>query len=108
MSHFEYSETPIPISEITRRINDLTEDDQRKKLNATDITNRLVSINVLKIEELNGKPFKLPTYDGTKLGLSVERREKDDGERYYVTLYNRKAQEFVIDNMNSVISILYS
>ena len=106
LSRFEYSATPIPISEITRRINDLAKDERRKKLNATDITNRLLSLNVLKVVEINGKPFKLPTYDGTKLGLSVERREKDDGERYYITLYNRKAQEFVIDNMNSVIACL--
>ena len=106
MSHFEYSDTPIPISEITKRINDLAEDERRKKFRATYITDWLVSINVLKIEELNGKPFKLPTYDGTKLGLSVERREKDDGDRYYVTLYNRKAQEFVIDNMDSVMASL--
>lgn len=106
MSHFEYSDTPIPISEITKRINDLAEDERRKKFNATDITNWLLSIHVLKIEELNGKPFKLPTYDGTKLGLSVERREKDDGERYYITLYNRKAQAFVIDNLSGVIASL--
>ena len=106
LSHFEYSDTPIPVSEITRRINDLAEDERRKKFRATYITDWLVSINVLKIEELNGKPFKLPTYDGTKLGLSVERREKDDGDRYYVTLYNRKAQEFVIDNMDSVMASL--
>lgn len=106
LSHFEYSDTPIPISEITKRINDLAEDERRKKFRATYITDWLVSINVLKIEELNGKPYKLPTYDGTKLGLSVERREKDDGDRYYVTLYNRKAQEFVIDNMDSVMASL--
>ena len=104
LSHFEYSDTPIPVSEITRRINDLAEDERRKKLRATDITGWLMTINVLKIEELNGKPFKLPTYDGTKLGLSVERREKDDGERYYITFYHRKAQEFVIDNMNGIIA----
>ena len=106
LSHFEYSDTPIPISEITKRINDLAEDERRKKFRATYITDWLVSINVLKIEELNGKPYKLPTYDGTKLGLSVERREKDDGERYYITLYNRKAQEFVIDNLSGVIASL--
>ena len=106
LSLFEYSDMPIPVSEITRRINDLAEDGCRKKLRATDITDWLMSIYVLKIEELNSKPFKLPTYDGTKLGLSVERREKDDGERYYITLYNRKAQEFVIDNMSSVLAYL--
>lgn len=108
LSHFEYSDTPIPVSEITRRINELAKDERRKKLNATDITNRLLSLNVLKVVEINGKPFKLPTYDGTKLGLSVERREKDDGERYYITLYNHKAQEFVIDNFESVLASIAS
>ena len=39
LSHFEYSDTPIPVSEITRRINDLADDERRKKLRATDMGN---------------------------------------------------------------------
>ena len=97
---YEYSEQPISVSEIAVRINRLITDDNRKKLKATDITEWLLSMGVLKVEEVNGKNCKLPTYDGTKLGLSVVRKESKSGERYYVTLYNRKAQEFILDNLS--------
>ena len=101
---YEYSDTPIAVSEITHRINELVNDDRRKKLKATDITDWLLSIGILKIVEANGKQYKLPTYEGVKLGLSTERRDREDGERYYITLYDRKAQGFVIDNLDAVLS----
>lgn len=101
---YEYSDTPISVSEITHRINELVYDDSRKKLKATDITEWLLSTGVLKELELNGRNCKMPTYDGTKLGLSVERREKEDGERYYIVLYNRKAQEFIIEKLTYFIA----
>lgn len=97
---YEYSEKPISVSEITVRINCLITDENRKKLKATDITEWLLSMGVLKEEEINGKNCKFPTYDGTKLGLLVERRESKSGERYYVTLYNRNAQTFILDNLS--------
>ena len=97
---YEYSDKPISVSEITVRINRLIVSEDRKKLKATDITEWLLSLGVLKIEEVNGKNCKFPTYDGTKLGLSVERRENASGERYFVTLYNRKAQQFILDHLS--------
>lgn len=97
---YEYSEKPISVSEITVRINSLITDENRKKLKATDITEWLLSMGALKVEEVNGKKCKFPTYDGTKLGLSVERREGKDGERYYVTVYDHKAQQFILDNLS--------
>lgn len=75
-------------------------DENRKKLKATDITEWLLSMGVLKVEEVNGKNCKFPTYDGTKLGLSIERRESKAGERYFVTVYNHKAQQFILDNLS--------
>ena len=97
---YEYSEKPISVSEITVRINSLITDENRKKLKATDITEWLLSMGALKVEEVNGKKCKFPTYDGTKLGLSVERREGKDGERYYVTVYDHKAQQFILDHLS--------
>ena len=97
---YEYSDKPITVSEIAVRINRLITDKNRKELKATDITEWLLSMNILKVEETNGKNCKYPTYDGTKIGLSVERREHKVGERYFVTLYNRKAQEFILDNIS--------
>ena len=97
---YEYSEKPISVSEITVRINRLITGENRKKLKATDITEWLFSMGVLKVEEVNGKNCKLPTYDGTKLGLSIERRESKAGERYFVTVYDYKAQQFILDHLS--------
>ena len=97
---YGYSDKPISVSEITVRINQLINGEDRKKLKATDITEWLLSQGMLKVEEINGKNCKLPTDDGTKLGMSVERRESKTGERYYVTLYNRNAQRFILDHLS--------
>ena len=97
---YEYSDKPISVSEITVRINQLIISEDRKKLKATDITEWLRSKGYLKKVEANGKNYKLPTYKGTKLGLSVERRESESGERYFVTLYNREAQQFILDHLS--------
>ena len=100
---FPYSDIPIAVSEISHRINELTNDDKHKKLKATEITEWLCSIGVLKIEEVNGRNCKFPTYEGTKLGMKVERRVNADGERYFITLYDRNAQRFVIEHLDEII-----
>ena len=41
------------VSEITVRINQLINSENRKKLKATDITEWLLSLGVLKVEEVN-------------------------------------------------------
>ena len=97
---FPYSTHPISISEITKRINQVIYDDRRKKLKSTEITEWLLYKELLKIVEAGGKKYKLPTVDGTKLGLTVERRESKSGERYFVTLYNRKAQKYLLDHLS--------
>ena len=74
-------------------------DANRKKLRASDITDWLISINILAMIEIGGKNFKFPTKIGEALGLSVERHETETGEMYDVVVYNRDAQEFVINNL---------
>ena len=96
---YDYSDDPISVSEITARIKRLIPDENRKKLKTTDITEWLLSQGMLKVEEVNSKNCKLPTYDGAKLGLSLDRRESKSGERYFVTLYNRDAQRFILDHL---------
>ena len=97
---YEYSDKLISVSEITVRINQLIIGEERKKLRATDITEWLLSQGMLKVEEVNGRNCKLPTFEGTKMGLSLERRESKSGERYFVTLYNREAQQYILDRLS--------
>lgn len=101
--NFEYSETPITISEITRRINELIDQEKMKKLSYKNVVNWLVEIGLL-IESVNsaGKKVRYPTYEGTTVGISVEQRVGDNG-RYQVVVYNKDAQKFILDNLDSAI-----
>lgn len=103
---FVFSDIPTTISEITNRLNDLTDLNICKKLKATDITSWLVEIGVLKIQNTtSGKAYKIPTEQGKKLGLATEMRLGNTGE-YTVVIYNRKAQQFIIDNIEAIISTI--
>lgn len=103
---FSFSATPISISEITKRINDLVNVDTYKKLKHTDITSWLIEINALEVcSTVDGKTVKKPTEQGKALGISTEKRIGRNGE-YTVVLYNQEAQQFILDNMDTVIAII--
>ena len=54
-----------------------------------------------------GKLKKLPTATGIEIGITVEVRRSMRGE-YTVVVYNRDAQQFIIDNIDSVIGLMNS
>ena len=107
LNGFEYSDAPIPISEITARINELNKGNNRKKLKSTDITEWLLENDYLRIAEINGQKYKLPTPQGKKLGLSTETRVNKEGLWYKIVLYNQAAQEFIVKNAIPKIRVYY-
>lgn len=105
---FRFSDTPIPISEIAKRINELTENENMKKISYKHLNDWLVNIGMLcQQTESDGKLKKLPTATGIEIGITVEVRRSMRGE-YTVVVYNRDAQKFIIDNIDSVIGLMYS
>lgn len=103
---FRFSDTPIPISEIARRINELAENENMKQLTHKNITDWLISIEILQIEtQADGKNAKRPTIRGNELGITTEVRTGLN-RNYTVVLYNRAAQQFIIDNIDSVIAVI--
>ena len=107
LNGFEYSDAPIPISEIIARINELNKGNNRKKLKSTDITEWLLENDYLRIAEINGQKYKLPTPQGKKLGLSTETRVNNEGLWYKIVLYNQAAQEFIVKNAIPKIGVYY-
>ncbi len=99
LGKFQFSDEPISVSVITFRINSLVTDANRKKLRSSEITDWLILAEMLALVEISGNRYKFPTKKGEALGLSVERREAESGELYDVVVYNRAAQEFIIDNL---------
>ena len=81
INNFSFSETPIPVSEISKRLNDLADLEVCHKLKHSAITNWLISIGALEIRQLaDGRNTKRPTEQGKELGISSEKRTSMNGE----------------------------
>ncbi len=102
-ANFEYSDIPISVSEITKRFNALVTNADMKKLSHKSITEWLISIEMLyEMTTPDGKTAKRPTEHGMAIGITTETRTGMRGE-YVVTVYDKKAQEFIVDNLDAVL-----
>lgn len=100
---FRYSEAPIPISEITRRINELIRPEEMTKLSYRHILEWLIEIGLLVVvPDASGKAIRKPTSSGEDIGITVEHRQSPRGP-YTVVVYSRAAQEFILDNLDGAI-----
>lgn len=99
LSRVELSSKPISMTDLTERISKVV-DPQCKKFSYKWIVEWLVDAGFLIIDERNNK--KSPTPAGEELGIFQEMRIGSKGQ-YLVTLYNEEAQQFVLDNMDSIL-----
>ncbi len=102
---FSYSDTPLTVSEIARRIDEIANDGSMKRFSYKYITDFLISTDLLKsVTKEDGKKEKRPTPSGMSMGIITEKRINDNGE-YNIVLYNETAQHFIIDNIYAIIEI---
>ncbi|MCM1286243.1 MAG: hypothetical protein NC213_07795 [Acetobacter sp.] len=101
LDSIEITDIPVTVSVIAKRINDIKPENM-KKLKVTAITNWLVSINMLEVITINNKNVKKVTATGEDLGLTEEERLGQYG-KYFAVTYDKNAQQFIIDNLNSII-----
>ncbi len=100
---YPFSDELIPLSTIAENINGLKKSENMKKLSYKNISDWLVAIGMLHIvETADGKTKKKPTGSGVDIGITSEWRNGQYGE-YEVVLYNRIAQQFIVDNIDAVI-----
>lgn len=99
---FDYSDIPILISDITRRINALSEDENMTQMKHGSITGWLIDIGMLELSQsISGQRTKIPTSAGNEIGIYSETRMGMNGP-YTVVLYNKSAQQFVVDNLDAI------
>jgi len=104
LEKFEYSDTPIAVSEISKRIYAMAGNENMEKVSYSQINQWLLNIGMLYLYDFGGrKPVKRPTEEGKKIGITVESRLGRYGE-YQVVLYNEDAQHFILDNLDAVIA----
>ena len=103
LNGFEYSDYPLPITGVTKRINALIEDTRMKKLSYRTVLSGLKEIGLL--EDANGRygNAKLcPTETGAEVGITLEKRVGHNGT-YFLLLYNRTAQEFIVNHLQAML-----
>ena len=103
LGRFEFSDNPIALSEIAKRINLLIDNENMKKLTYNHLADWLMSIDMLEYAtKSDGSTTKYPTEKGKYMGIAIEKRQGMRGE-YLTVVYNKQAQQFIIDNMDAVL-----
>ena len=102
LEKFEFSKNPIPVSEISKRINAALGNENMQKISPMQINRWLLDIGMLKTHDFGGKRIsKIPTEDGNAIGITCEIHTGKFGE-YHISVYNEDAQHFILDNLDAV------
>ena len=97
-------ELPLSISELAKKINLYKNDENMSKLSHRRITDWLVELGFLeKCETSDGKSRQKISDEGKKIGIFLEDRMGAYGP-YTVKLYSKEAQQFIIDNLQSILA----
>ena len=102
LAGFRFSASPISISDLVEKINNIIDTDKMKKISTTMITNWLLDKGFLQeVVKEDGKKSRRPTQQGNGIGLSTEDRVTVRGS-FTVVLYNEEAQAFILDHLIAI------
>ena len=97
LNEYPTEDTPVPVSEIARRLNALVSDNM-ERIYYKVIRDWYVEQGYLEFKTSpEGRSAFLPTEKGSMSGLFVESRTGKDGELYDVVMYDAKAQKLYLD-----------
>ena len=97
LGEYPTEDTPVPVSEIARRLNALVSDNM-ERIYYKVIRDWYVEQGYLEFKTSpEGRAAFLPTEKGSMSGLFVESRTGKDGELYDVVMYDAKAQKLYLD-----------
>ncbi len=98
LAKFQLSESPITISEITKRLNELSNCPPFEELKPMSVNLWLIADGLLQDEETPYGKMKNVTEQGKKLGIKSE--EKTFQDRKYLSItYNLDAQRYILNNV---------
>ncbi|MBQ3559210.1 MAG: hypothetical protein IJA07_06855 [Agathobacter sp.] len=104
LSEYTYRKD-LSISHFMDQINEGLNEEQYKKLSYPKVTGWLKSMGYLDvIEDIEKNEKKsIPSEKGRAIGIYTEEREGAQGRKYLAVMYNRNAQQFIIDNMENIL-----
>lgn len=99
LAQFPFSDSPIKITEIVRRINTLSSSEDMKQLQPVNITEYLREKGFMELlDNGHGKQVRLPTEAGYSIGLTADDRVAPNGQPY---------TGFIIVTHNSLSSTIW-
>ena len=103
-ANFEFSDTPISATEIYNRIVSVGPKEGVRRLSKRKLTKWLLYCGFLELQIIDNNKVLVPTDSGREIGIFLEERNGEYGN-YIATLYPREAQEFIIDNIEAMLSL---
>ena len=101
IANYPTDETPVPVSEIARRLNALIDPaSNMERIYYKVIRDWYAAEGYLEMRKFNdGKVAFLPTAKGDSAGLMVESRTGIDGNLFDVVVYDTNAQKIFLDHL---------
>lgn len=104
ISKIQISREPVLVTQLVEMITAAIDNPQMKKLSTTVITNWLLEKGFLEKQiGQDGKNRRIPTQNGSMIGLITETRQGQYGE-YQAVFYSAQAQQFVLDNLSAMLA----
>ncbi|MDD7298165.1 hypothetical protein [Fibrobacter intestinalis] len=104
LADFAYRED-LAISRFVKQINEFVDDRIYQKLSYKPITQWLKSHGFLT--EVFNQEFQknvtMPTEKGRRIGIRAERMVNLKGTDYMYVVYNKQAQEYIVQNMEAIL-----
>ena len=95
------TDEPVGIAAFSNRVTHVLDSDM-KRIPGLHITAWLEACGFLKTREWNDERMKVPTKAGEDLGITMVKKTTRDGRDYYKNLYNKEAQEFLVDHLDAI------
>lgn len=103
-NRIQVSDRPVGVTTLAARISKVLPYDMQR-VGYTYISNWLTEIGALAFEEVpDAGRRRFPTEAGEELGLKTSTGTEANGNKYKKTVFTRKAQEFVIDNLEAIMA----
>ena len=100
--NFNYSNTPIYLSAIVERINEIVDTNKMRKLSPPSLSKWLISKGYLTTYyKEDGRTSKKPTPMGEELGITQKEVTGKNGS-YMVNVYDINAQKYIVNNIEDI------
>ena len=98
------SPDPIPISILAKKLSEENGTQEMAPLGYSPISNWLESVGLMRKNEPEMRPFRIPTEQGIKAGMSVIERDGPNGS-YLQVLYDSSMQQLIADNLPAILAL---